>query len=520
MTWVGAVGTPTITVYLASIGTNLNPASGEGTTSQVGHAFYSIDPGDGSGPQFFGWAPDQSHLGFPSDVAAPGYVYHNDNVTYLSQSQPGQVWSSGPVPITQAQYDTLLNFGSNPRSYGFSPTYIVGLNDCDSFVGKALQVSGIQQPPAPTVNINGIDVDTGPSWMLLPQLNKYVIRSDLNAQIQNYNSNPDAIQVQIPSNSGAMNVTGSGNGTTLTFSGTGGDGATLTKTCPDSPLQVGKTMVRGASEFFGGEPPAPESGEACLPSNSPSPLPVSLPLGLVPSLSSQPDSSGSASSGVKPGPRQIPQSPPVPVLPSLNIDLPGLPPPIPPDSSSLGDGAVPLTGAPSQAAPAGSPKSRESNPAALVSPQAPSPPISPKGPPPPLTPTTVPSSAKAPGAAAPQMGAALASALETAGVEQAAPAAAPSSPAPAVRPSPTRAGKAPSSAEPGQMPGQNHPAAAPKTPKTIVNGSATVEVDLKSIIRAVTSHMERELTRPPTGPMSLGTGSIRPTPVHAIGGFR
>jgi len=32
--------------------------------------------------------------------------------------------------------------------------------------------------------------------------------------------------------------------------------------------------------------------------------------------------------------------------------------------------------------------------------------------------------------------------------------------------------------------------------------------------------MEQELTRPPTGTMSLGSGAIRPTPVHAMGGFR
>ena len=120
----------------------------------------------------------------------------------------------------------------------------------------------------------------------------------------------------------------------------------------------------------------------------------------------------------------------------------------------------------------------------------------------------------------PQMGAALVSALSNSEAEKAVPAAIPSAPVAAPRTAPALAGNAAKAPGPGQMQGQNHPAAAPKTSKPISNGPTNVEVDLKSIIRAVTSHMERELTRPPTGPMSLGTGSIRPTPVHAIGGFR
>ena len=47
-----------------------------------------------------------------------------------------------------------------------------------------------------------------------------------------------------------------------------------------------------------------------------------------------------------------------------------------------------------------------------------------------------------------------------------------------------------------------------------------IRINLDDIIRGVVQHMEQELTRPPTGPMSLGSGAIRPTPVHAMGGFR
>ncbi|WP_273925300.1 beta strand repeat-containing protein, partial [Pseudomonas fontis] len=97
----------------------------------------------------FGYAPDEKKEGKPY---APdhGQVHTNDSETYQSTSY------SRTIEITDAQYFDMMQFGKYPSDYGFSYSYIGGLNDCINFVWKALEIGGL--------NPSGSDGLPWPSW--------------------------------------------------------------------------------------------------------------------------------------------------------------------------------------------------------------------------------------------------------------------------------------------------------------------------------------------------------------------
>ncbi|MYM84479.1 hypothetical protein GTP44_21320 [Duganella sp. FT50W] len=81
---------------------------------------YYVLTDDSGQDHSFGWASDESHQGNP---IAPGAVYTNDDSNY----QP-LTYSASSVSISQAQYDTLMGFGTpGSANYleGMSSTYEV-----------------------------------------------------------------------------------------------------------------------------------------------------------------------------------------------------------------------------------------------------------------------------------------------------------------------------------------------------------------------------------------------------------
>jgi hypothetical protein len=119
----------TLTVNIAAAGTPLQ----QGGTSTPGHMWYSIDRGDGSPPESFGFAPAKHGEWLPT----PGRVYDNDTSNYLT------TYDSRTVQISDDQFLQLRDFGVNPVSYDFSMRYNGLWNSCIDFTWKALEVAGI-----------------------------------------------------------------------------------------------------------------------------------------------------------------------------------------------------------------------------------------------------------------------------------------------------------------------------------------------------------------------------------------
>ncbi|MYM37529.1 matrixin family metalloprotease [Duganella sp. FT94W] len=102
---------------------------------------YYVLTDDSGQDHSFGWAPDESHQGNP---IAPGAVYTNDDSNY----QP-LTYSASSVSISQAQYDTLMGFGTpGSANYleGMSSTYNILTNSCVDFTWKAMEQIGVEQP--------------------------------------------------------------------------------------------------------------------------------------------------------------------------------------------------------------------------------------------------------------------------------------------------------------------------------------------------------------------------------------
>ncbi|MBI5556778.1 MAG: hypothetical protein HY885_04010, partial [Deltaproteobacteria bacterium] len=148
---------PTVTINIAGSGTQL--ATGE--TSSTGHMWYSLDDGDGN-TSSYGFAPDPAHEGWP---LAPGEVHRNDDTNYQGRD------TSVTIPISQAQYDAMKNFGENPGADGFSTFYNGLANSCIDFTWAALEKAGL--------NPSGFEGFFWPTWngIAVPTINMDSIRN-------------------------------------------------------------------------------------------------------------------------------------------------------------------------------------------------------------------------------------------------------------------------------------------------------------------------------------------------------
>ena len=118
----------TLTVNIAGPGT-----ATDGGPSALGHMWYSIS--DGTTTQSYGFGPNT-----PGTFDDVGRETTTDSGDY-------QYYSSATVTITQSQYDTLQQYGSNPQSFGFDLSTYNGLtNNCIDFTWGALATIGIQYP--------------------------------------------------------------------------------------------------------------------------------------------------------------------------------------------------------------------------------------------------------------------------------------------------------------------------------------------------------------------------------------
>lgn len=143
----------TLTVNIAAAGT----PTGNGGSSYLGHMWYSTS--DGTTSQSYGFGPK-----------TPG-TFDGDGQETTTDSADYQSYSSQTVTITQSQYETLQQFGSDPQSFSFDTgTYDGFTNNCIDFTWTALGTIGIQYPyrslpefasdPAllPTDNLLPIDI--------------------------------------------------------------------------------------------------------------------------------------------------------------------------------------------------------------------------------------------------------------------------------------------------------------------------------------------------------------------------
>lgn len=122
----------TLTINIEARGTPLNG----GGTADVGHMWYQLSDGT-SNPLDFGFGPDKNATGI--DLAfGPGQRYIDDSSTYVGSSA-----YSKTIEISQAQFDAMKNFGTNPAAFGFSMEYSGVSNSCIDFTWKALEVGGL-----------------------------------------------------------------------------------------------------------------------------------------------------------------------------------------------------------------------------------------------------------------------------------------------------------------------------------------------------------------------------------------
>ena len=98
------MGNPTLTVVTAHGG-----AESDGSTSLVGHMYYTLNDGNGN-ISSYGFAPQSEH-----STSGPGKVFTNDNQNYS-----GLTYSTTTTSLAPAQYSTLQQFGQNPSAFGFN----------------------------------------------------------------------------------------------------------------------------------------------------------------------------------------------------------------------------------------------------------------------------------------------------------------------------------------------------------------------------------------------------------------
>jgi hypothetical protein len=92
---------PTITINIAGRGTRL----ADGTQSDTGHMWYSLNDGRGNAPESYGFAPDSLHKRKP---IARGEVHRDDDTNYPSRDY------TKTIEITDAQYNDIKAFGEPP----------------------------------------------------------------------------------------------------------------------------------------------------------------------------------------------------------------------------------------------------------------------------------------------------------------------------------------------------------------------------------------------------------------------
>ncbi len=121
----------TITIYIAGQGTAL----AGGGTSNAGHIWYMLNPGDGLTSESYGFAPVEDKT---TVLPVRGEIKTSDSAQYLSHEY------ARTVEITQIQFESLRAFARTPESYGFDKSnYFAPTNSCIDFVWKALEVAGL-----------------------------------------------------------------------------------------------------------------------------------------------------------------------------------------------------------------------------------------------------------------------------------------------------------------------------------------------------------------------------------------
>jgi len=127
----------TLTVHMAPKGT---PLLNSIDPSIKGHMWYTLDDGSGK-PLSFGFAPVDGATGWGRGFG-PGDVHGSDNTNYLN-TDPSKPIETRSVEISQAEYNTMKNFGKDPEAYRFSKQYNALTNSCIDFTWKAMQAAGL-----------------------------------------------------------------------------------------------------------------------------------------------------------------------------------------------------------------------------------------------------------------------------------------------------------------------------------------------------------------------------------------
>ncbi|MEO5340554.1 MAG: hypothetical protein H7837_08565 [Magnetococcus sp. MYC-9] len=106
---------PSIVVKIAGRGTPIVKQDGSPGVSTVGHMWVELVD-DRSNKFNYGFAPAQGHEGMPLTL---GEVYNTDSKTYQATSY------EQTIPITQAQYDAMKQFGDATRNAGTTTSVTV-----------------------------------------------------------------------------------------------------------------------------------------------------------------------------------------------------------------------------------------------------------------------------------------------------------------------------------------------------------------------------------------------------------
>jgi hypothetical protein len=123
---------PFLTVYIAAPGTKHISSDGHSSSSSFGHMWYSVSQTQGGSQQSYGFAPIAS--GSP---VGPGEYKPDDTTAYQSTAFKQTIY------VSEAQYQRLQTFGSNPASEGFSQYYNGANNSCIDYTWKALSLIGV-----------------------------------------------------------------------------------------------------------------------------------------------------------------------------------------------------------------------------------------------------------------------------------------------------------------------------------------------------------------------------------------
>ncbi|MEO6676801.1 MAG: calcium-binding protein [Pseudomonas sp.] len=118
---------PKLIVNIAGIGSPLS----DGGSSKTGHMWYQVTDSNGN-TNSYGFAPIEN--GVPH---GPGTVWLEDSSHYLEKLYTQE------VEISDAQYDLLKSYGTDPTTFGFDKQYDGIYNSCVDFTWKALEVAGL-----------------------------------------------------------------------------------------------------------------------------------------------------------------------------------------------------------------------------------------------------------------------------------------------------------------------------------------------------------------------------------------